>query len=1376
MKFNIKKLVSSLLVIAVITSILPVTVYADGFISDSSGSTGSGSGSVGGKGTYSQNQEGFRISLVDKNFNQVSNTVDVLFQEPPSGAFGRGNKDLYTNTRTNGLTNISADRCNWGYITLAQLQKSIDNNSMWTNPLPPVYSPKGDGKLAGQGEDFKKWFIKGAEGTYEPPSNAIGNNGGTTNVVEDNEISKDIGPVNHNKLLTDTDYRMKVGLEAYGFVQKQGLFNHAIKIASSEIEYTINIIGYLISKGYSGRLVLETVFKGELNYCYNVGLSNAEAIYMFIIIINNIFGSDEVYNDISIVGMDLNKPEFENKEFTGNTNTLEKIPLAGNESGAEVGWWTAILNAKQGTGNNKQYIFKFLPSATGLSTRYSPVITDTDRTYISSTASASGYYILVEPIFWLVPAAYGGGPVHGNYVYGTINNFVDFYAANGYRYGTDAGNYVTVTCKIGWQAFYYYRDVPGTTFPKSFNAADYASRNGDKQLLPTLKSWKDDTSESPYGWGFGMHIYSTSTNDIIPKDQVTGASGWTAPQTAPDSNPPVKTYADGTAMQNTEGYAMRADGTVEPDYKFPPSGYKKEYNIVKYYEDVSPDGTVEQVGKFLRKDNPPNIAIVDEANYKVVDYFTSTTDVKDFAIDTYGIFSNKDDGADTYNDAKASMTVRRTGKQADGLGKPILLDEERATETNQANREKTLVVLLQQKLATEAEAPLTLQQSQISKAITTMDTVIDGWGPRNFTFSYKSMEGNDEHADGKTGNETDGYKTRYTSCTARFGDSSYSYVITNSAALDAMLEANAAGGKFASKLLNNTKSGSASLGGGTNSLDSAEYQTTIWRGQDVPTIASYRESSSIELNSLLAKYGKVPVGDRHSNGTYGAKLNIQLTVDESASDLETHSVHSFNGSSWVSAHHDWLSLAPHNGDVAVRVYRGNNNKEVGNETSTSEIPTNTPFGNTNSIHSAGYMVQAESKIYFYPYLRMTYQVTGDTTKNEVDILSQFYSEILPSDFAEAAWYNSNEDTSLTLSSLQWSLHAGATSGDKSWNKPNQVLPGGAVFQLSTGDSPTKLGLVTWQTIMDEKERSALAKDLPANAYTLNKANTEHSKYVEQAKQVIEGLRVVQWVNSNVKATNAWDNSGGAIKITDGGQDLSSIGSSQKTSQEAKYRFGKDGSGDAANEGDLDVISQSDSTDTFFKLFSDVRGNVYMAKSIGNMDSLKDLNGDNVGNAVKILTQSNKADSIDSKLTGDAKELNTRTKAITNFVKAIERGTGNDTSASWVSNGKWYNEAWDGLYVVRKASILDVGFANPGTRSAALDSVLGPKSTGVADMFSKANVSQFRVAEKSDADIAKNKGNGYIGSFQGKDIRLPDMENMYHSKKFYIPNVTVQDLG
>ena len=90
--------------------------------------------------------------------------------------------------------------------------------------------------------------------------------------------------------------------------------------------------------------------------------------------------------------------------------------------------------------------------------------------------------------------------------------------------------------------------------------------------------------------------------------------------------------------------------------------------------------------------------------------------------------------------------------------------------------------------------------------------------------------------------------------------------------------------------------------------------------------------------------------------------------------------------------------------------------------------------------------------------------------------------------------------------------------------------------------------------------------------------------------------------------------------------------------------------------------------------------------------------------------------------------------------------------------------------------MEVAFAFTDKRSSALDPALCPQNKGQSDLYTNAYLSQFLVDSHSDAKIANGKPDHYIGTFKDVDILMPDMESMYVSKKFWIPNANVQDLN
>lgn len=75
------------------------------------------------------------------------------------------------------------------------------------------------------------------------------------------------------------------------------------------------------------------------------------------------------------------------------------------------------------------------------------------------------------------------------------------------------------------------------------------------------------------------------------------------------------------------------------------------------------------------------------------------------------------------------------------------------------------------------------------------------------------------------------------------------------------------------------------------------------------------------------------------------------------------------------------------------------------------------------------------------------------------ILSEYESQVLPSDAVRVEWEKKGAEENLLLTSQQWSVHQKAVNGSAVWNGKNQVLPGGAIYQLSTPEENwTTVGL------------------------------------------------------------------------------------------------------------------------------------------------------------------------------------------------------------------------------------------------------------------------------------------------------------------------------
>lgn len=540
--------------------------------------------------------------------------------------------------------------------------------------------------------------------------------------------------------------------------------------------------------------------------------------------------------------------------------------------------------------------------------------------------------------------------------------------------------------------------------------------------------------------------------------------------------------------------------------------------------------------------------------------------------------------------------------------------------------------------------------------------------------------------------------------------------------------------------------------------------------------------------------------------------------------------------------------------VAIRFYAGvakaPQTAPLGSPGATSlEIPTGT--------HKENNIIQCKQFINFYPYIRMTYMVNSlDDAKNEEKntdntgykkdvrkdtyVLSEYESSVLPADAVEIGWEGGNEDTSLTLISQQWSVHQKAIGGGAAWNGRNQVLPGGAIYQLATQkDNLRTIRATTYQTVVDDKARNEyLSNKVTEPEYTVHQVFQDHLDFMNDLKEVLDSLKVVQWVNKDFNAATAWtsdyepdathvklinDNFGSitppeaALNATD----LSGLRGGAKTTPNTEEKYymrpqksvadyqgasdltawtQKQESDQNGFEGDFDVFNLKQTTKVY-KLFTDTSGNVYLATVTntaagdalagveGFIDSavrgMRDLNADTYamgqtgGASIQMLCDKKISGAmINSVLSGDAKRIDDKTKFITNFVSALTRNKGKDLTAEWSNkpDGKWYNEAFDGIYLVEQAASLEVGFKFGESRVSALDPALCPQNKGQSDLYTNAFLSQFCTDSNSNAACAQGKKKNYIGTFKGADITLPDMEKLYQSKKFYIPNANVQDLN
>lgn len=861
---------------------------------------------------------------------------------------------------------------------------------------------------------------------------------------------------------------------------------------------------------------------------------------------------------------------------------------------------------------------------------------------------------------------------------------------------------------------------------------------------------------------------------------------------------------------------------VDPDNPF------LHYRIVKVYEEENiTKGTITHITTTERYPTVPIILIEDENEYKVIEWkhgtpytpVNSSTEWNDPAISNVN-----PDGSGTSTDVKVDIRPVTDG-------------------TYDNEEETTLYVRLRKKVKDIVQPPAIsedLTESQLTKISNTNSTVL-GWSGYEFTAHIDAaFKGGYCHCKGCSCEDCgcSCYMSRIYGdhiVSATFGmkqewkDSHETTVYHPSAHSDFAGKMYGKGGTVSDsiKFEENNLSDSSydwSLGSDGSSEDGIEYITTICRGSvgDKLNLAKYKQnamdSTSYNRVNTIFPGSNTPTGKRLANGvlneTIGYTVGHIAFDDKSTSECRQH-LHS----NPKTVHYNMQEL-PLSGAFKIFVYGGKGAKTA------TKAPTNIQgfivgYADGNSTTSALFVKQQSATIKFYPYIKMSYQITRDnisfpgynadpSTANSrtVYMLSDKQSTIIPTNSVEVSWFNKTQADGgygLQMTSQQWSVHNRATQGSDGWQGKNQVLPGGALYALSTQGTESYIKTITYNTLIENDSRNWISVS-DTSKYTTQSIIKSTQDYLNEAKKVIENYRVVEWVNTNIGLDTAWQNTGTAVKIQEGGEDLGNIGlSGRKANTDAKYVLfnGSDDNTNGASEADLDIIRESYQT-RVYKGFSDIDGNIYIAWIEANTDikmldqstldqmvnllkpvcgtkklsSLSGLPSNMTYSIVSIGKKSDTTSAIISNLQNNISynflyQLDLKTKFITNLIDSVERNTGSDAlNATWSTDEKWYNEAFDGMYEVVQTATYKMGLGVPQKRVSILDPNLCPAKKSTSDIFTTAHLSQFCLDAKST--IAQDKDDGYVGTFEGIEVYIPNLDTMLYSRPFFIPNANVQD--
>ena len=443
----------------------------------------------------------------------------------------------------------------------------------------------------------------------------------------------------------------------------------------------------------------------------------------------------------------------------------------------------------------------------------------------------------------------------------------------------------------------------------------------------------------------------------------------------------------------------------------------------------------------------------------------------------------------------------------------------------------------------------------------------------------------------------------------------------------------------------------------------------------------------------------------------------------------------------------------YNGQAKVDVYSGVEKGEAGAIPNISELQsTSYKKGQIVSVRNTWIKTDYEN-LKFYPYIRMTWQKPGDTKdqKNDVNILSQYMSSMKASAAVSISWVKNTDQNgfNMFLKSDQWSNHTEATDGDEGWDLRNQVLPGGAIHAVQTkGDGTKDLGVTInvkgyYPFIPQSVQNETISYDA---SWTEGNGESEVEDLVENIEDTINQnyklqMYVDTWKNK-ASLNGASALSGIPVK---NGTNISAITgkSGDKASDEIKYYL-QDTFGEA-NSSNVNAHASSVNVATY-TFSSDTEGNILM-------------------NGQVILKKNEGVE----KLSGTAKEIDDYTKVVTNLVNQLTRNAGNDKSASWATDGKWYNEAYDGVQIAVYSAQIDVGidgYEGLNYRTCVLDPNLTPQSAGQTDVFSKANIFQYQI---------NTNGKNLTAKVLDQNVQIPYAGDLLVSRYGFIPNINVQNL-
>lgn len=868
-------------------------------------------------------------------------------------------------------------------------------------------------------------------------------------------------------------------------------------------------------------------------------------------------------------------------------------------------------------------------------------------------------------------------------------------------------------------------------------------------------------------------------------------------------------------------------------------GKDHRFNIVKFYSEKQPDGSYVYKENYTREQAIHDIQIDDEIGYKVDNYYTSDKFEKPTnPTDDYDVWKTSKAPKATYEGTKAehiqikatdndttlyirlvstpSLTIIKyfpnnqtpkieeipwipsynsdedgyvyeEDKQSSDKPDDIPDNYEATNGTPENNpiipvKPDTRIIYIKYK-EVEADSKITLHQNELAHTFKLED--IQSLVTLTHSFASKAKSGSGRHGSGSDRWYCDWHRV--------IDDGDYSYIISNKEDYSLTSFIGSQGAFQSKEIGNNNDSGSLGIGGGSTNGLTPNLKFSIYRDKikDNVTLYQGKNSDSIknELSNIyITKEGYKPLTERIKNEgetEWFSTFKINYTYDTEDNTLSW-------GSSGCSTHGDsgsWNGIS--NGlseinnpfsqanNVLTKAYLGK--PGIGDKESTLEKTAFNILGKTFNKNLV-YEKLGDNYIQFFPYIKMKYNTVEDETNKEAYIVSTNESKVRNLSSVETGVYQSKNGYGIDISSEQWSTHRKTMDGLKEngvaqafLNKG--LLPGGAVIKLNTSNTNNNIpevwvGLRTYEMSIPDDLKVTLSST--ENIKTTSEAKANAEQLVEDVRKNLSNYHVEKWIKEGITIDEG-DMDSGASKVSGvtykinntvykpvkrfGGNDLS---------KDSKYYLKENVNG--ADSSKLDVINIDEETNKLkdmeihiYNISSDTNGKVTVKKD-----------------GVEIISANIKKDKNASSLLSneDVKRVNERVKFVENFIASLDFEEGKDRE-----NKAWYYEAQDGIDVVEMTAAFHLGFGKDNAiRSEVADVKLTGKLENKGDILNfdssklneKTRTVQYRMSA-APANASCEKA-GYIGTFNGQEVRVDKMYMVMRSRLYYMGNNTVMDLN